>query len=55
VTPGVAGRRRWSIRGSGVAGWQDVDGEPMFVVDLTPAGFPIGMRQESEPHWFDEE
>jgi hypothetical protein len=35
--------------------WVNIDGEPMFVVDFTPAGFPIGIRQESEPHWLAEE
>lgn len=39
----------------GVPGWLEADGERMFVVDYTPAGFPIGMPKESEPPWLDEE
>lgn len=35
--------------------WMDVDGERMFAVDLTPAGFPIGIRGAEEPCRLDEE
>lgn len=35
-------------------GWMSY-GERMFVVDLTPAGFPIGIREDDYPHWLDEE
>jgi hypothetical protein len=38
-----------------VPGWMDVYGEQMFVVDFTPAGFPIGIRQENDPHTYGEE
>ena len=36
-------------------GWMNIDGEQMFVVDFTPAGFPIGMWQDDAPHWLDDE
>jgi hypothetical protein len=52
-----AGRRRMpapAAQAPDVPDWVNFDGEPMFVVDFTLAGFPIGMRQENEPHWLDE-
>lgn len=53
-----AGRRRPpgpADQSPSVPGWMDVSGERMFVVDFTPAGFPIGIRQEDDPHTDDEE
>lgn len=33
----------------------DIYGERMFVVDFTAAGFPIGIREEDDPSWLDQQ
>lgn len=49
---GRGGRRNGRERpedDSAVPGWVDANGERMFVVDVTPAGFPIGVREDELP------
>lgn len=41
--------------GPAVPGWMDIYGERMFVVDFTAAGFPIGIRDEDDRSWHEEE
>lgn len=41
--------------GPGVPGWMGIYGKRMFVVDFTAAGFPIGIREDDDPSWLDEE